>query len=149
MVGNIDVIEPEFNEFETEQTNNSETIHVSKQNNNNINLCYANDCDNLDNDSLQVDVPHDETGLYDDVMACPNISNSDFNSDLTGPCSNESMSDNKSQSGHHANSFKHESNNNIGKSQGIHIDHFFNILLFILIQLKYFNTLVLHIYKYK
>lgn len=131
MVGNIDVIEPEFNEFEMEQSTTTSTTanEASKAstntgnkstNKNNINLC-DNEND-LEHDSLQVDVPQDETGLYDDVMACPNISASEFNSDQTGPGSNESMSDNKSesQSSNHVNSnSKNESNSaSGGKSHG-------------------------------
>lgn len=127
LVGNIDVIEPEFNEFDMEQS--STRIEATKAsantgnkstNKNNINLC-DNEND-LEHDSLQVDVPQDETGLYDDVMACPNISASEFNPDQTGPGSNESMSDNKSesQSSHHVNNnSKNESNNTSGgKSHG-------------------------------
>lgn len=130
LVGNIDVIEPEFNEFELEQgttTTSSDTTKASTNtgnkstNKNNINLCY-NENDQQEHDSLQVDVPQDETGLYDDVMACPNISASEFNSDLAGPGSNESMSDNKSESqssSHVNNNSKNESNSSTtGKSHG-------------------------------
>lgn len=72
------------NEFNAESTEESTSKHQSHKTNNNINICNSNENENND-DSILVGVPHDESGIYDDVMTAPNISASQFDSELTGP----------------------------------------------------------------